>query len=541
MYIRKYSIALRSTVSFCLIALLVMILGAMSLRQMSGLNENTISISKYRLSSTLILGELADTMARFRTMSYYTFINRSAADIEKANLRIDALSKRAKELLESYNVTIFDSDEKTLFDPLRDKILEYIAGLDKLRTASLARDELQVSNLINGELKLYSDQVDPLLSSLIEFNRKGAAESVGDSQGIYEDGRDVVVGVLIIVTLLTILLATVLTRSIVQPLDRAVKAAELVAASDLRNPIVVDGNDEVSKLQRALSTMQITLRDTIVHISNSATQLASASGELTAVTDEGSRGMLQQNVEIDMAATAVNQMTAAVEEVAGNAVDTAEASKRSAFSATEGQQRVSETISAIAQMSHDVTESSSHVRLLAEQTNDIGKVLDVIRGIAEQTNLLALNAAIEAARAGEAGRGFAVVADEVRALAHRTQKSTQEIEAMVSTIQHGSAEAVAAMNNSSNRGLLTLEVAKAAGESIESITLSVAEISQRNLVIASAAEQQATVAREVDRNLINIRNLSVQTSAAASQTFASSQELARLALDLSQMVKRFRI
>jgi methyl-accepting chemotaxis protein len=181
------------------------------------------------------------------------------------------------------------------------------------------------------------------------------------------------------------------------------------------------------------------------------------------------------------------------------------------------------------------------VQSLANQSQDIGKVLDVIRAIAEQTNLLALNAAIEAARAGESGRGFAVVADEVRALAYRTQQSTQEIEQMVQGMRTGSTQALDSMQASSSRAASTLALAERAGEALQTITESVHQIHERNLVIASAAEEQAQVAREVDRNLVNIRDLSVRSAAGADQTSASSHELSQLANSLRTMVQRFQV
>jgi methyl-accepting chemotaxis protein len=152
---------------------------------------------------------------------------------------------------------------------------------------------------------------------------------------------------------------------------------------------------------------------------------------------------------------------------------------------------------------------------------------------------LALNAAIEAARAGEAGRGFAVVADEVRALAHRTAQSTQEIEKMVAGIQNGTGEAVSSMQQSNQRTQSTLEMARAAGVALEQITQSIHQINERNLVIASASEEQAQVSREVDRNLVNIRDLATQSAAGANQTSAATHELSRLAVDLNAMVARF--
>src|SRR5690606_9863110 len=181
------------------------------------------------------------------------------------------------------------------------------------------------------------------------------------------------------------------------------------------------------------------------------------------------------------------------------------------------------------------------VEKLAANVRDIAQVLEVIRSIADQTNLLALNAAIEAARAGEHGRGFAVVADEVRALAHRTQQSTQEIEQMIGGIHAETDQAVSSMQNSTQRARGSLEVAQAAGAALERIASAIMGINERNLVIASAAEEQAHVAREVDRNLVNIRDLSLQSAAGANQTSAASQELSRLAVDLNGLVTRFRL
>lgn len=357
----------------------------------------------------------------------------------------------------------------------------------------------------------------------------------------YSRSRTMVFGFVLLAALSTVALAWLLTRSIVGPLSHAVRAAENVAQGDLTQTVEVTGDDEVTRLLVALQTMQGSLRSTLQLIRQSAGQMAASATDLNGITDQSSRSLQKQTAEIEQAATAVNEMTSAADEVARNAVSTSESTRLSNETARDGQQRVGETVSAIQALSTNIGETSSLVQNLADQSRDIGKVLDVIRSIAEQTNLLALNAAIEAARAGESGRGFAVVADEVRALAHRTQQSTLEIDQMVTAMRSGSSEALTSMQSSTQRASETLILAEGAGGALSQITDSIDQIHQRNLVIASAAEEQAQVAKEVDRNIVNIRDLSAQSSSGAGQINGSSQELARLAVSLNEAVARFQL
>ncbi|WP_412177575.1 methyl-accepting chemotaxis protein [Pseudomonas syringae group genomosp. 3] len=291
---------------------------------------------------------------------------------------------------------------------------------------------------------------------------------------------------------------------------------------------------------QALNQMSGKLRSTIQDISGASTQLSTAAVEMTSITESADRTLQQQNSEIEQAATAVNEMSAAVDEVARNATSTSQAAQQSSASADLGNSRVAETLTAMQALTGLVEGSSAQVLALAGQAQDISKVLSVIRGIAEQTNLLALNAAIEAARAGEQGRGFAVVADEVRALAHRTQTSTQEIEQMISAIQAGSSATVESMQKSTQEVHSTRKTAEDAGQSLRQIANSVLEINERNLQIATASEQQAHVARDVDRSLVSIRDLAMQSSEGTRQTLIASNELSQLAVNLNDLVLRFR-
>lgn len=330
-------------------------------------------------------------------------------------------------------------------------------------------------------------------------------------------------------------------KVLLQPLQLAGQHFEWMASGDLTRSILVDNNNELGRLFAGLVHLQQSQKQTISQISGTADQLASAAEELNVVTAQSSSGLALQNAELQQAATAVNEMTVAVEDVAQNAVSTSEASQASNQLATQSREEMQRTIDETRLMTEEMQHSTALIQQLSTQAKDIGQVLDVIRAVAEQTNLLALNAAIEAARAGDAGRGFAVVADEVRALAYRTQNSTREIEQMVVQIQQGSVQAVQAMHNSSQRADVTLSLASKAGEALEAIFNSISHINDRNLLIATASEQQAHVAREVDRSLVTIRDLSVQTAAGADQTNMASRELSTMASQLISLVQKFRV
>jgi methyl-accepting chemotaxis protein len=338
-----------------------------------------------------------------------------------------------------------------------------------------------------------------------------------------------------------VLAAWAITRQIVIPLSQTLKVAERVAAGDLSHNLISERRDELGQLQRSMQSMTVGLRELIGGISDGVTQIASAAEQLSAVTEQTSAGVNSQKVETDQVATAMNEMASTVQEVARNAEEASEAAVAADQQAREGDKVVGEAIAQIERLASEVGNSTEAMGHLKRESDKIGSVLDVIKSVAQQTNLLALNAAIEAARAGEAGRGFAVVADEVRSLAQRTQKSTEEIEELIVGLQSGTQQVATIMDNS--RGLTdsSVELTRRAGNALENITRTVSAIQAMNQQIATAAEQQSAVAEEINRSVLNVRDVSEQTSAASEETAASSAELARLGVYLQSLVGRFKV
>lgn len=349
----------------------------------------------------------------------------------------------------------------------------------------------------------------------------------------------------IIATLLAmlfgILAAVLITRQITRPLRETLAVVEKIAAGDLTHDVRITRRDELGVLQQGIGRMGTTLRELISGIRDGVTQIASAAEELSAVTEQTSAGVNSQKIETDQVATAMHEMATTVQEVARNAEQASQAATEADDQARTGDRVVGEAISQIERLAQEVKRSTDAMELLQQESQKIGSVMDVIKSVAEQTNLLALNAAIEAARAGEAGRGFAVVADEVRGLAQRTQKSTEEIEELVASLQNGTQQVATVMLGSRTLTDSSVELTRKAGASLESITRTVSNIQSMNQQIAAAAEQQSAVAEEITRSILNVRDVSEQTSAASEETAASSVELARLGNQLQTMVSHFRV
>ncbi|MBD1555095.1 HAMP domain-containing protein [Pseudomonas sp. C2L11] len=385
--------------------------------------------------------------------------------------------------------------------------------------------------------KRLGDYGNAMVQSNSELVKRQVALSAADSAR----SQMILAGATLLALVLGVLAALWITRLITRPLQQTLEVVARIAEGDLTQELQTERRDEIGALQRAVGSMNQTLRQLIGGIHDSVTQITNAAEELSAVTEQTSAGVNSQKVETDQVATAMHEMAATVQEVARNAEQASQAATQADEQAREGDNVVGQAIGQIERLAEEVRRSSGAMEQLQAESDKIGSVMDVIKAVAEQTNLLALNAAIEAARAGEAGRGFAVVADEVRGLAQRTQKSTQEIEALVAALQAGTQHVAKAMDSSRELTDSSVALTRQAGGALGSITQTVSSIQAMNQQIAAAAEQQSSVAEEISRSVVNVRDVSEQTAAASEQTAASSVELARLGNQLQQLVNHFRV
>ncbi|MCF5226797.1 HAMP domain-containing protein [Pseudomonas syringae] len=538
--LRRFKITPRLVICFGITSLLTVALGAFCLLQTQDIRNHSETFASGALPRIAMADAIAIGLVKLRSETTRLIANADdPGSVINSKINVEQLRNEVEKGFSEYLARVQSGTEHDSIIALQDAYKAFMPGLQE-EIALIEQNKLDEARMLaNTMLTLQGDLMDMQVQLLRELNKQSAASAVDAAGASYAQARIIALSAIAVVLTLTLLLAWRLSVSIIHPVRQALHIASTIADGDLTEHQIADGKDETAQLLITLGRMRTTLHGTIEQIYAAATQLSQSVQEMGTIAEVSALNLQLQNTEIEQAAVAVNQMSQAAVEVAGNASNTVTESEASTQAAAQGQNKLSATISSIKELTENVLDSSHQAEGLAERTQSISSILDVIRAIANQTNLLALNAAIEAARAGEAGRGFAVVADEVRSLAQRTSASTAEIEGLISGVQQSTQQTASSLRHTATQANLTLEQAASTGAALTVIINATATINDRNLLIASAAEQQAQVAGEVDRNLSSIRDLSSQTASGAQQTTVASNALSMLATDLNLMVQRF--
>jgi len=426
---------------------------------------------------------------------------------------------------------------KNRIERLRDEHRQLGAAYQKGRDAYVAAggDPAAGDAAVKGVDRATSDQMSELVT---ELRQQGSEQSALISAGA---DRTVWIGLLVMLAsglLIGLLSLWLVNRNLVEPIRKLIDYVSQLSRGQLAARVTNERQDELANLATAANTLRDFLADTFTRLQRSASDLDSASGELNAIATTMAGGTNEQFNRTDQVATAMNEMSATAQEVARHAADAARAADDADQSAQQGEKVMQTTIHSITQMRGEIANTATVIRRLEADSGRIGKVLEVIRGIAEQTNLLALNAAIEAARAGEAGRGFAVVADEVRNLAQRTAESIIEINQIIQSVQTGAVDAAHAIDNGQARSDESVEQVTLAGAMLERITHAVEAIRDMNRQIATAAEEQTSVAEDISRNLTEITAIASTNLDNVQRTESASQNLHGLSGQLNEVTAR---
>jgi len=451
----------------------------------------------------------------------------------------------AKEIIEAFReMSTINKQDVEKIKPLDLAFTQYYKLARSLSTqmidGSIATDTIQ-STSENMGAKLVS-----LQEKLERFRNHNHTLFINNiKESVQSSSHALFMGMIIggIVLVLLLISTPLIIRMISGNLSQVVTSLKEMAAGggDLTKRLESHSTDELGDLVLWFNRFVEQLQKVVSELKDSSIQLSTSSSEVTTITEQSSQQISRQESETELVATAVNEMAATVQEVASHANNAATATQEADQEAKAGRQVVTDTVDAIDALADGIDDAAQVIQKLESDSQQIGTVLDVIRGIADQTNLLALNAAIEAARAGDQGRGFAVVADEVRTLASRTQQSTQEIDQMIERLQHGSRNAVTAMDASREQAQKLVGQAAQAGESLQTITQAVGNIADMNLQIASATEEQSSVAAGIDQSIVIIRDISVEAAQGANQAHDSSQQMVELANKVQSLVNQFKV
>ena len=490
-------------------------------------------------------GQLETSLLSLLTVSYEYIKTQTLVRSQTLGNEVDLVVEKVVTQLSDMVEAAGGRDDSGTLDDINDLVNDAINAIkandgvvqlhvDRLERRNDAEKALNASdsNITQGVVAL---------ENLLSLADKKASHIENQVNGAITTGNTFVIVVVIISIAVAAFIGYVTVRAITRPLYRVNELLTVASSGDLTHSLDDSAQDEFGLLARNCNKLIGNLKELITAINVRAEQLAAASEQTSAVTAQTTHSIQDQKSQIGQVATATTEMHSTSQLVVQSAEDTLSQIRHADAEAENVRQISLENKNTIEILSRDVQEAADVINKLHQDSASIGGILDVIRGVADQTNLLALNAAIEAARAGEQGRGFAVVADEVRTLASRTQESTQEINAMIEVLQAGAEKAVSVMDQGKEQTAACVEQTEKATQALDIITDAVHKAHDVSSQIEQSAREQNSVSQEISEKLETIVGIAEETTAGAQQTSESSHEVARLAEELQQSIRQFKV
>ncbi len=512
-------------IGFGALIVLTVVLAFTAYSSMSSLSGSIRELGTRRITEAFILGDLKENILTATIYLQKALIAENKEDMDKS---IENMLGTRKSINNNFDKL------KALVESEKGKSL-YQAMLDARKPTAGTRDQL-VKYLKDGnkqEAQRMLAQLEPLqaayVSAVADMDSYIREDTKSTNETAEHNRRTAgieIVGIGIAALMISVLVASWITRSITKPLNEAVEAATKIAGGDLTIRIEETGKSETGLLLSAMKAMADKLKGVLGEIKKASASVASGSEELSASSEEITRAMTEQSNRSAQIVTAAEEMSQTVIDIARNASEIATSSSETARIAKNGEEVVNKSVTESKTIVETVSASAIVMQSLGEKSKQIGEIVAVIKDIADQTNLLALNAAIEAARAGEQGRGFAVVADEVRKLAERTAKATSEISQMIGSIQGEVDKAVETMSQTNEKVNVGLQYSLDAGEQLTAIVQSVTSLQSMVQQIASATEEMSTTSEAISGDIQAVAGGSKEISGGSDQIAQSSSELA---------------